>query len=252
MTPHPPQDATDANLGDDGGDLWQQAEWLCRAVAGRDLAGKPLYIVSQSRMPDLGFASDLHGVTSPTMDLFVREYVDAYQGRGPAMVINDAEIREYHHPGDVEYIFFSVVLHELAHILERPQLHSDRPVDDDPQHIKYDALVIADATNRPPPVGVPAYHGHDHVFIRVCLHLAHRAEKAGVAVHPNVFCGGRSYGLFPATAYQDALGDEPSELSDLKFQDILAIDPPAAFTKLWLDDVERHHQLYLPSKGVQT
>jgi hypothetical protein len=88
--------------------------------------------------------------------------------------------------------------------------------------------------------------------IRTCLHLAYRAQQAGVPICPNVFCAGRGYGLYPATSYQRVLGDEPAQLRHLKFQELLAIEPPAAFTALWQDDVERHHRLYLPPPGVQT
>jgi hypothetical protein len=42
------------------------------------------------------------------------------------------------------------------------------------------------------------------------------------------------------------------QLRHLKFQELLAIEPPATFTALWQDDVERHHQLYLPPERVQT
>jgi hypothetical protein len=225
---------------------------LCRTVAGPDLANLPLYIVPQSRLAELGFADDLHGVTCLSLDLFVREYLEDYRGRGLAMVINAYAIRDCSHPDDVEYIVFATVLHELAHILERPASYAERTPDEDPLRIRFDALTIAHATRQPWPADVPAYHGHDHVFIRTCLHLAYRAQQAGIAICPNVFCAGRGYGLYPATSYERALGDEPEQLRHLKFQELLAIEPPAAFTALWQDDVERHHQLYLPPQGVQT
>ncbi len=203
-------------------------------------------------MADLGFADDLHGVTCPSLDRYVREYADDYRGGGPAMVINEGAIRECSHPNDVEYIILATVLHELAHILERPTHYAERTADVDSMRIKFDALTIAHATRQPWPVDVPAYHGHDQVFICTCLHLAYRAQQAGVAICPNVFCAGRGYGLYPATSYQRALGDEPAQLRHLKFQEILTIEPPAAFTALWQDDVKRHHQLYLPPQGVET
>jgi hypothetical protein len=252
MSQHPSQNAADGLLGDAHADLWQRAERLCRAVATQDLANLTLYIVPQSRTAELGFAEDLHGVTCLSLDLYVREYVDDYRGRGPAMVINEDAIRQCSHPDDVEYILLATVLHELAHILERPTHYVDRPADADPLRIKFDALTVARATHEPWPVDVPAYECHDHMFIRTCLHLAYRAEQAGVEICPNVFCAGRGYGLYPATSYRRTLGDEPEQLRQLKFQEILAIEPPAAFTALWQDDVERHHQLYLPPEGVQT
>ncbi len=86
--------ATVGHLGDDSADLWQRAERLCRAVAAQELANLPLYIVPQSRLAELGFADDQHGLTCLSLDLFVREYLEDYRGRGPAMVINEDAIRE--------------------------------------------------------------------------------------------------------------------------------------------------------------
>jgi hypothetical protein len=252
MSQHPLPNATGRHLCDDSADLWQRAERLCRVVAAQELANLPLYIVPQSRLAELGFADDQHGLTCLRLDLFVREYMENYRGRGPAMVINADAIRQCNHPDDVEYIILATVLHELSHIVERPTHHAEWHADADPMRIKFDALTVAYATHEPQPVDVPAYDGHDHVFIRTCLHLAYRAEQAGVEICPNVICAGRSYGLYPATSYQRALGDEPAQLRHLKFQEILAIEPPAAFTALWQHDVARHHQLYLPPEGVQT
>jgi hypothetical protein len=208
MSQDPSQVATVGHLGDDHADLWQRAERLCRAVAAQDLANLPLYIVPQSRLAELGFADDLHGVTCLSLDLFVREYLEDYRGRGPAMVINEDAIRQCSHPADFEYILLATVLHELAHILERPTHYAERTADVDPMRIKFDALTVAHATHEPWPIDVPAYEGHDHVFIRTCLHLAYRAEQAGVEICPNVFCAGRGYGLYLATSYQRALGDK--------------------------------------------
>jgi chromosome segregation ATPase len=87
MNQHPSQNSTGGHLGDDDADLWQRAERLCRAVATQELADLPLYIVPQSRLAELGFADDQHGLTCPSLDLYVtsdmstRSFFDKIIGR---------------------------------------------------------------------------------------------------------------------------------------------------------------------------
>ncbi len=93
-------------VGHPGGDmaaLLAEAEWLCQAVAGRDLAGIPIYMVPQSSLPpDWGSADRCFGYTTPSLDLYLREHISEWRGRGPAVVINDvalAEDFEWRRPG---------------------------------------------------------------------------------------------------------------------------------------------------------
>jgi hypothetical protein len=141
------------------------------------------------------------------------------------------------------------VLHELAHILDRPALFEDR-IGVDPNRLLFESLVVADCTKCPPREDIPHYHGHEAGFIRIALHLCHRAEQAGIAIAPAGICAGHRYGLSHASDYQDALGDEPARCTDMLFRDIAATDLPPAFTRLWAQDFVSYHNRFPHLKGV--
>lgn len=110
-------------------------------------------------------------------------------------------------------------------------------------------MVLANAITRPrPTIQVPPYHGHGASFIRIALHLRHRAWQHGVYLLANELCGGQRYGLSPGSAYKGTLGDEPRRLAHLTFDQIAAIEAPAEFTNLWLED--QRNALVTPSPMV--
>lgn len=251
MSPHPPQDATGANPGDDGGDLWRQAELLCRAVARRDLAGVPLYILPQSQMT-VGLGTAYHyAFTTPRADLMFRDQVDPWLGRGPCVVVNDLGLAEDFDPIDLSYVTLNCVLHELAHILDRPALYAEDP-GNTAERMQFDRLVAVDVLSRPPRVDLPAYFGHEASFIRIAIHLAYRATLAGFDTKPAGIFHGHRHGLSSAACYEDALADEPQSMASLAIREIQTIPLPVPFSKLWQADIERYHQLYSPQKGVMT
>jgi hypothetical protein len=91
-----------------------------------------------------------------------------------------------------------------------------------------------------PTVALQPYAGHGASFIRIALHLRHRARERGVLILANDLCSGPQYGLSPASAYRAALGDEPTLLAHLTLHEIAATEPPEAFTTLWASDVAAH------------
>lgn len=222
------------------------AQRLCRTIAPHDLADVPLYIVRQSEISsEFGTAEGCDGFTTPSLDLHVREALGPrWRGRGPCMVVNDTTLQRDVHPDDLEYVTLGIVLHELGHILVRPQLYAGR-AQCSPERLKFESLVIADAvTRQTSSVEVKAYFGHEAGFIRAVLHLRHRAEHAGVRLAPATLCAGRRYGLSHAQRYADALGDEPLRLTDRTIRDILNMNPPPDFTRLWREDVAAYHQCF--------
>jgi len=228
-----------------GGDLWPdfvaRANAVCRTVASRDLAGLPLYIMLQSEVADvMGPENFSDGYTTPNLDLNLRSVIgEAWQGRGPCMIVNDVSIADEHFPEDVDVAAMSTVLHELAHILDRPSpvdLQS-LPSDD---RIEFETMVIANAArheHRPLPT---PYFGHEEPFIRITLHLQFRAALVGVVTIPNLLCAGRRYGLSHAHRYMEAIGDEPADMLQLPFAEITRTSPPESFTHLWLRDVSQY------------
>ena len=222
--------------GPDIGPVPARAVDLCRRVASRDLAGGPIYVVPQSRLAT-DMTADCEGYTAPSLDLYLRDAIGpAWHGRGPCLVVIDVALAADAHPDDFEYLVRAVVLHELAHILERPALVTDR-TGVQPARIQFEALAVADAVSRPELAEQPAYRGHEARFIRTVLHLRHRAAEAGVAIAPALLCAGWRYGLSVADRYVEALGGEPARMAGALFHDILASPPPATFTELWIADV---------------
>lgn len=224
---------------------------LCRKIAARDLGKLPLYIVRQSAIAsELGAANGCSGYTTPSLDLYLRDHIGKrWQGRGPCMVINDIALLADVHPEDLEDITLGTIVHELAHVLDHPRLYEDRP-NVEPAKLKFESLVLADAITRPRPAAkVLPYHGHGASFIRIALHLRHRAWQHGIHLLANELCGGSRYGLSPGSAYKGTLGNEPRRLAHLTFNQIVAIEPPAEFTKLWADDVVAH-ELSLSARSI--
>lgn len=243
------RNATAGHTGEDMAKILAGAESLCRAVAGRDFGESPLYVVRQSTLPADHYAGLHHyAFTTPSLDLYLREHIPDYRGRGPCVVVNDVALAEDFDPLDWDYVVPAHLLHEAAHILDRPALVADR-TGVDPNKLLFESLLIADATKRPPPADLPAYYGHEASFIRIVLHLCHRAERSGVSIAPAAICAGRRYGLSHASDYQDALGDEPIRGANMLFREIAAMDPPHEFVRLCRDDLVAYHQRF-SNRGV--
>ena len=155
------------------------------------------------------------------------------------MVVNDIDLCDGQPDrADVESAFCGIVLHELAHILMRPVPFKPRP-DAEPAQIVFESLVIGHAVATEPPLSaqVAAVCRPRSRFIRVALHLRHRADRAGMLVPMFFFCAGNQYGLSPPNRYREALSDEPDRLAGLSIREILATPYPKTFWRLWTTDL---------------
>jgi hypothetical protein len=151
---------------------------IATAMAAGDLAGRPLYLLRQSRMStDLGTRHH-YAFTHPRADLIYREYIANWLGRGPCAVVNDLAIVEDYEPQDQEYVTVCKVLHELAHIIDRPVIHERASDSVCAERVVFDGLVLAEVSKRPLRSDLPLYFGHELSFIRAVLHLAYRATAA--------------------------------------------------------------------------
>ncbi|MCH5374333.1 MAG: hypothetical protein JJ992_10165 [Planctomycetes bacterium] len=231
-------DATRGHHDGDVATLVARAEDLCRTIAPVDLDG-PVYIVPQSRVPEeLGGRSVCYGFTAPDLDLYLQDTIgDGWRGRGPCMVIDDTDFASLD-AVDAEQAFMATVLHELAHIVDRPVVSQPDPPAD-PVRVKFEALCVGHAVSAEPaiPASTPPFAGHGDRFIRAALHLQYRAATAGVTVAPSRICAGRQYGLSHANRYREALGDETGRLAHASIRELLDRHPPEAFSRLWADDV---------------
>jgi hypothetical protein len=239
MTPESLLNAPVGHVGGHVGQILAKAERLCRIVAGRDLGSTPLYLLAQSQLP-VGLSTQHHyAFTHPRADLMYRDHIDSWLGRGPCAVINDIGIAEDFAAEDHEYAIIGIVLHELAHILDRPALFDEQDCDD-PDRLQFDALVLTDASKRPSRSDLPMYFGHGPSFLRIVIHLAYRATHAGFDIKPAGIVAAHHLGLSPTAAYEDTLGDEPHRCLDLGFRALLATEPSTEFTQLWAADMHRY------------
>ena len=199
-------------------------------MAPKDLAGVPLYIVPQSR---IGGKSTCDGYTALSLDLHLREHIADYRGRGPCMVVNDVALAELE-PSDFEHAFLVVVVHELAHILERCCLYYERS--ESAGVITDEAKQIQRAVSSEAFDADIAFWHHGHRFIRIALHLAYRAGQYGLPIALGSLCAGRRYEQSHACQYAALLGREPRRYLRASFRDLNRVPPPEAYRRLWTAD----------------
>lgn len=233
MTPPAGKNATVGHTCAQFRQYLKRAEALCRMVAGRDLFGVPLYIVPQSQLiPLFGPATYCYAYTCPSLDLYLRDSIENWLGRGPCLVINDAALIEDFDPDDHEELVLNHTLHELAHILDRQELFARRPVDRD--RIVFESLVM-ESLNSSKPVE-PAIVGHGLQFIRIAIHLAERANADGYDFRLAGVCPTHKFGLSPIDDYYEAIGDEVARNFNVRFRDFGP--PPDQMIDLFNSDTQ--------------
>jgi len=233
-------------------EAYQRPLAMCRRVASRDLEGVRIYVVPQTLLPDdLGGRSVCGGYTASRLDLHLRDHIPGYRGRGACMVINDDLIRATRAREDFDYYFCAALLHELTHVLMRPWMYRElatAPPDAIRREAREVARMVATET---PEDGHPPFHGHGAQFIRIALHLRHRAATWGAWFAPNDLCAGRPYGLSHARHYQVALGDEPARMARMPIAEIVATEAPSEFAELWANDVHAHFRSLSRFEGAK-
>ncbi len=231
--------------------LAARAEALCRAVAP-DLAGGPLYVALVRDLPsELRWPERLEGLTTRYLDLTLRPTLERFgrwRGRGPAMILSPqaiaADLAELGRPARRRCfmpVFLGDALHELAHILDAGLMGGPEPP---AGLVAFAALVLKaelDGVTAPTdgPGSTVPWRRHEAPFIRLAVHLAHRARACGVWLQSTDVFDAAEYGLSPTYRYSLALGDEPARLAGSPLADVQATPPPAAFVELWQADVQR-------------
>lgn len=231
-----------------------RAEALCRAVAP-DLADAPLYVLLRSELPaELRGDSETLGCTMKHLAAIVRpelERLGRWRGHGPAMIIDAAGVAATlaHRPREGRRrcfvpAFLAIALHELAHILDIGIGDANPDMDPPAGLVALGRRILAaEASGELPPTNgdgaaIP-WRWHEWRFIRIAIHLAHRATRAGVELSPlNVF-DAAAHGLSATWEYAAALDDEPHRMASLNFAAIRAAPVPAAFATVWRCDMLR-------------
>lgn len=234
------------SVGDSLDELLRKAADMTRALAPDDLRGLPVYIIAKSRLPREFAALEQFGWTSPILDTVLQPHIRQWQGRGPAMVVCDDRIRatvDAAEAADVARFLFvrqfiTTAIHEAAHVLERAFPYGPvMPETDVPQMSVRMIEALSGPAYSGPKSPVP-YNMHEWPFIRVCSHLAYRAQQMEVGwLDSPALAAGETYSLSPFSAYVAALGDEPERMRDASFADIRATAPPPEFQELWQRDV---------------
>ncbi|HMQ15313.1 MAG TPA: hypothetical protein PKC49_05005 [Phycisphaerae bacterium] len=231
-----------------------RAETLCRDVA-HGLADRPLYVLLRSELPaDMRGDGETLGCTMKHLAAIVRpelERLGRWRGIGPAMIIDAAGVAATlaRRPRESRRrcflpAFLAIALHELAHILD-VGIDDANPAADPPAGLVAlgRRILAAEAAGELPPTNgdgadIP-WRWHEWRFIRIAIHLAHRATCAGVDVSPlNVF-DAPAHGLSDTWEYAAALGDEPQRMASLDFAAIRAAPVPPAFAAVWRRDMLR-------------
>jgi len=207
-----------------------------------DLTGVPTYIINAK-------LSGFHGCTSSTTDAAYQDRIKDWRGRGAAMVINFAEIREqarvirpFQPCFDDQWRLMAadVFMHELSHILERNEPFELTQIVEPPRVIRTKQTNFLEhvAAMAIEPTNSPAFIAqHPLAFLRMALHVVHRAKRfIPYATIGGVFCGS-DHGLSSGYAYQEALGNEPQMMEQASFAELRATPPPKPFAERWRQDV---------------
>lgn len=238
------EDATDLILVDHelAENCRQQGEVLLTRLLAPLLVRKGCaraHVVLQSNA-ETRVGSQVLGLSSLTLDWQFRKAIgDDWRGRAACILVNDTTLAKMY-PSDqmgFRFHFWAICVHEAVHVIE----------DGIPRNIPRNErlAVITDAVmrtgdkKRPTEIGLAPFHGHEDNFIRLALHAAHRARRAGYMVDDEQVCDSRMYQLSEMRVYSDALGDEPYQFARVPLQNLYAVPPPEKFTELFAADVER-------------
>ncbi len=221
--------------------LAREAEDLLRRIAPTDLAGVPLYVVRTSELPDDlgGNCGVCGGFTSEIADLVYRDVIGRrWVGRGGCVVVNDRMARRdgWSDPDGVRNWFLTVAAHELAHVLQRPEPFSPIGERVAPADLRDVAVAMLSPLADPETSSrLPLRESHDATFVRLALHVAHRAAALGEDLCDTTLlsCG---FWLSPAKFYRAALGDELGRMAHLPFAEIRRAPLPAEFLREWETD----------------
>lgn len=223
------------------GELAGAAEALMRTIAARDLAGMPVYVVPTSTLPADILCSYIQGCTFPGLAWMVKPHLShRWAGPGPAALIDDRAIQKDYGDGAVTG-FLGTVLHEMAHAIpEIQRIPATDPWDDTAKKEFYEYAPQAYQENLQRVFNVQKeghcqaaarhYEAHSpEEFLRVCLHLRHRAELAGICVPCSRLV--ELWDCYPLNSYNYLLADELREMKDCTIAEILAAPLPAEYLK---------------------
>jgi len=242
----------------------EQLKVVCRDIAHVDLRDRNLYLIWSLYLADE--SGCIHGLQYRSLDLVAQEYltsIGAWEGRGPAILLNDESLAKVvsrstppawddeQRRNRFEDLCTAIALHELAHVADdgfsRGPVPPPRIVAQHKECVMNCISAEASAEDLDDAARKCEWICHSDRWVRASLHIHHRAVKYGhwprVFFTPHAMANNAQYGLSDILAYDGAIGDEPSRRIDDSLTDILASEPPAAFTELFKSDEARRSAL---------
>lgn len=224
------------------------ARWM-RATFRDELAGRPCYMLAAEQIPaEFRPTNPFWAFTAGTLSERLAEVLQSlqiWQGPGFVCVFSpDAERLSQRQQ-------IHLAIHELGHYLECEFLRSSLRID--PQEIlqalavpvsKWSQIENQQIATRWKQVGgfppwlVAGDHGSR--FIRVALHMGHRANLKGFTFDPDrATIAGERYGLSHPAVYEQALQAELWKHRCDPIGEILALPEPPEFRRVFLADALR-------------
>lgn len=228
---------------------------LWRAVAPHESIGRSVYPLPRSWLPrdlDAGLreAGNRHmiglhfeGISKIASPLFIGRGIN-FEGDGPAFIFDDRELlRSVRRKGEsrttrrLGYTSRTIgtALHEIAHSI-------DESLTQNPEVTHTQALEATREIFSVGPVtatkGVYPWKGHYPRWIRIALHLYHRATSFGIDVSIWEVFTSENYALSNGARYLALLDDEPKRCASMSFAEICKHYPPEPFQRLFLRNME--------------
>lgn len=217
---------------------------LLRCVDPHNL--EPLYVLSDREVAGQVDMSNAKGIYNPALRYGLRETIDQCIGwNGPGFVCA-IRLEDCPYFDDLA----DVLLHEYAHHIEMHERTNAirETVDADRTH----ALWEMEPRDYPVAVATsPPWEKHGPSYIRVCIHLAHRARRNGWRGTVDHLVQSDRYLLSPATLYAHHSGDEPERLQDRPLLKVSRTDPPGPFKEFAEYDLNTAREMYAADSRSQ-
>ena len=242
-------------------DAWRKTwDWKaeCEAlirIVDPHSAARPVYLFDAGEARELVDMRRLcsTGLTSIALSARFRPLLQRrgeWKGDGFAVVIDVDRLTSPQH-------IDAVVLHEYAHDLQERHVERRFRRGDGDDATAAVLLYLANPSNPLPPLGWTAdepgsswrpWHHHTGDFIRLCAHVAYRAQQRvrWMGDAWEVYGVEDARFLSHVRQYVRRLGDEPERLADSPLAELHDIDPPEPFARFAaedLQDAERRFQV---------
>ena len=216
-----------------------RAEKLVRAAA-TELDGTRLHIV---RASETAFADSpaFDAFVHPKADIWCREAIGQdWRGRAVCIVVSDEALNREPQPMQPD-VAASWICHELAHVLVDGWWagRDEAPVPGEEETAR---IVPAVAAHLKAPIPWKSeaqdkeVRDHGPAFLRAAIHLRRRIQAQGTYLAAQGASAGRYHWLQLIETYEGAIRDEPERLAGMRITDIIDLEPPPAFARLWEED----------------